>query len=88
MENQTIDNCQLLGTAFGRSADEARIHLENNCPWIKNCGYDINKVISKQLLSEENKRDINMLSRYLEDIVLHYQQEAGVDNQMYKIWYD
>lgn len=48
-----IENCQVLGRAFGKNAKEARCNLLKENPWIEEAGFDTTDLIVKQLLTEE-----------------------------------
>ena len=75
IEGKDVENCQVLGQAFGNNVQDAKTQLEKRCPWIKDCGFDIEEAISKQVLTEENKKDINMVLEYLmEEEFKHYQE--------------
>ncbi len=85
-EDKAAENCQVLGRAFGKNKKEARTQLEKKSPWIKDLGFDINKAICKQVLSEGNKRDIEMLLEYLmEEEYNHYQESEEQENHIYKV---
>lgn len=58
-------NCQLLGRAFGKNKEEARCNLFKENPWIEEAGFDTAYFIIKQLLTEEQKADINAVVDYL-----------------------
>ena len=86
IEGKDVENCQVLGQAFGNNVQDAKTQLEKRCPWIKDCGFDIEEAISKQVLTEENKKDINMVLEYLmEEEFKHYQEAAEPENHIYKV---
>lgn len=86
IEGKDVENCQVLGCAFGNSVQDAKTQLEKKCPWIKDCGFDIEKTISKQILTEENKKDINMVLEYLmEDEFKSYQESEEAENHIYEV---
>ncbi len=85
-EDKEVENCQVLGRAFGKNEKEAKTQLEEKSTWIKDCGFDINEAICKQILTEENKRDINMVLEYLmEEEFRHYQESEEPENHIYKV---
>lgn len=86
IQDKEVENCQVLGRALGKNVREARTELGKKSPWIKDCGFDMKKAISKQLLTEDNKRDINAVLEYLmEDEFLHYQESEEPENHIYKV---
>jgi len=64
-EDKEVENCQLLGSAFGENVEDAKRRLLEECPWIEACGFNTQMILSKQLLSEENKGDIALMLEYL-----------------------
>lgn len=48
-QGNRIENCQLIGVACGDDAKEAQGNLLTENPWIKECGYSIEKIICKEL---------------------------------------
>lgn len=48
-ENVEINNCQVLGRAFGHNANEALKNLQKENPWILEAGFNEHKFIVKQL---------------------------------------
>lgn len=50
-----VENCQVLGRAFGRNEDEARCNLLKENLWIEKAGFGTASLIVKQLLTEEQK---------------------------------
>lgn len=85
-EDKDVENCQVLGRALGKNEKEAKTQLEEKSPWIKDCGFDINEAICKQVLTENNKRDINMVLKYLmEEEFRHYEESGEPENHIYKV---
>lgn len=64
-EDKEVENCQLLGCVQGNNIDEARMNLEQRCPWIEECGFNIYEAFIQQLLTEESKQDIRTVIQYL-----------------------
>ena len=50
-ESVEVENCQVLGFAFGHDADEAQDNLLKENPWIIEAGFDKSEFIIKQLAS-------------------------------------
>ena len=81
-----IENCQVLGRAFGKNAKEARCNLLKENPWIEEAGFDTTDLIVKQLLTEEQKADIKAVVDYLwKDEHKHFQEEHYPKNHIYRI---
>lgn len=49
-----IENCQLIGKAFGNTPAEALNNLLNENPWIIENGYNPNNLIINKLDSQKN----------------------------------
>jgi len=58
LEDKTVENCQVLGRATGKNAEDAKENLLKNNSWIVECGFDIEEAFSEQILSEEQKNSI------------------------------
>lgn len=75
MEGRDVDNCQILGRANGRTLEEAKNSLLKENPWIEECGFDSNSIIAEQILTKEQRKDIQTLVEYLyEDEEKHYEE--------------
>lgn len=86
IERKDVENCQVLGRAFGKNVQDAKMQLEKKCPWIKECGFDIEKAISKQVLTDENKRDINIVLKYLmKDEYTSYLESEEAEDHIYRV---
>lgn len=48
-ENVEVENCQLLGCAFGKNAAEAQDNLIKENPWITEAGFHESEFIVRQL---------------------------------------
>lgn len=84
IEGKEVDNCQLLGRAHGKNVKDARNNLEKECKWIKESGFNIEEAISKQLLTDENKKDIQEVIEYLwKDEQRHFQESGEPKNHIY-----
>ncbi len=70
-----IENCQVIGSAFGENKEEAKTNLLRENPWIEKVGFDTKRFIVRQLLTEEQKSDIKAVVDYLwEDEHKHFQE--------------
>ena len=65
IESKEVDNCQLLGRAYGQTSEEAKSNLLKDNPWIEDSGFDSDCVIVEQVLTEEQRKDIQTLVEYL-----------------------
>lgn len=64
IEGKEVDNCQLLGRAYGQTPEEAKSNLLKDNPWIEDSGFDSDCVIVEQVLTEEQRKDIQTLVEY------------------------
>lgn len=48
-KNVEVENCQMLGEAYGNNPDEAKDNLLKNNPWVSEAGFDQAKFIVRQL---------------------------------------
>ena len=81
-----VENCQVLGRAFGKNIKEARCNLIKENPWIEEVGFDMEDLLVMQLLTEEQKADIKAVVDYLwEDEHKHFQEEYYPKNHIYRI---
>jgi hypothetical protein len=53
LEGMDVENCQVLGLAFGNSIEEAKVSLLVDNPWIIKCGFDTGKIIHRQLVADD-----------------------------------
>lgn len=51
---EDIQNCQILGSAFGKNKHQALKNLLIDSPWIKDMGFDPYKAIGKELTTTSN----------------------------------
>lgn len=65
IEGKEVDNCQLLGRAYGQTPEEAKSNLLKDNPWIEETGFDSDCFIVEQILTEEQRKDIQDLVEYL-----------------------
>lgn len=65
IEGKEVDNCQLLGRASGNTLEEAKSNLLKENPWIEECGFDSNSIKAEQILTEEQRKGIKTLKKYL-----------------------
>ena len=60
-----VENCQILGRAKGETSQEARQNLLRECPWLEEYGYNVNVADCRQILTDENRKDIKKIVQYL-----------------------
>lgn len=80
-DDKEVENCQLLGSAYGINVLDARNNLGENCPWIKDCGFNIEETISKQIFTDEIKQDIRAVINYLMDNEFKHYQELDLEKE-------
>ncbi len=81
-----VENSQVLGRAFGKNKEDAKLNFLKENPWIKDAGFDISHIIVKQLLTEEQKIDIKAVVDYLwEDEHKHFQEWHYPKKHIYRI---
>lgn len=49
-EGYLVENCQVLGIANGSTPETAKKNLLQECSWIEECGFDIEKIICRRIL--------------------------------------
>ncbi len=54
-EDVEVENCQVLGLAFGNNPEEAKENLMRDNPWIEEAGFKESEFIIKQLLTNETR---------------------------------
>ena len=80
LEGYDVDNYQMLGRAFGNSADDAKSNLLRDNPWIEESGFDVDEIICKQLVTNEMKQDIQKVLQYiLSDECGHFQENGELN---------
>jgi len=53
-DGENIENCQLLGRAYGKDKHQALENLIKENPWIEKRGFEPNKAICKELATNSN----------------------------------
>ena len=67
--NIEVENCQLLGRVRASCADEARIILLEENPWIEEAGFSIGDFIQVQIATEEQLSSIQEIIEYLQHMI-------------------
>ncbi len=57
-QGNNVENCQLLGIAFGNNEQEAKENLLKENSWITKQGFDINKAICRDLSPCKNANKV------------------------------
>ena len=74
------ENIQLLGFEYGKNKYDAKKTLVKTRNWIEELDFDVEEIEAKQLLTEENKKDIKAIVEYLwQDEKRHFEKGIGVD---------
>lgn len=50
-QDKDVDNCQVLGRAFGDNEIIAKKNLLKDNPWIEDYGYNLNKIVALQIVN-------------------------------------
>lgn len=82
-EDKEVENCQVLGRGCGTNEIEARENLIKQCPWILECGFDINETIGKQLVTDDLSASIEQNSKKI-DFLESLLNKRQIDE--YKKW--
>ena len=83
-EEVEVENCQMLGEAYGDNPDEAKDNLLKENPWIAEAGFNRSKFIARQLLTNEQRIAIKEVLDYLwEDEKRHYEKCGEPDNHIF-----
>ena len=56
-----VENCQVLGRAFGKDEKEAQTNLLEENPWILKAGFSPSKFIIKQLTSKKKTYQVEIV---------------------------
>ena len=67
-DGEDIENCQLLGRAYGIDKHDALSNLLNENPWIKERGFEPYEAICKELASSANiETKLSFLTNLLDE---------------------
>ena len=67
-DGEDIENCQLLGRAYGKDKHDALSNLLNENPWIKERGFEPSEAISQELASTANaEAKLSFLTNLLDE---------------------
>lgn len=81
-----VENCQVLGRAKGSNADEALKNLMDENRWIPEAGFNPAEFFIKQILTAEQRADINAVIEYLwADEERHYEESEDKGNHIFNV---
>ena len=67
-DGNDIENCQLLGRAYGKDKHDALSNLLKEKPWIKERGFEPCEIICKELVSTSNaEAKLSFLTNLLDE---------------------
>ena len=67
-DGNDIENCQLLGRAYGKDKHDALSNLLKEKPWIKESGFEPCEIICKELVSTSNaEAKLSFLTNLLDE---------------------
>ena len=67
-DGDDIENCQLLGRAYGKDKHDALSNLLKENPWIKERGFEPCEIICKELVSTSNaEAKLSFLTNLLDE---------------------
>lgn len=76
-QDKDIDNCQILGFIEAKNSYEAKDLLLENNPWIIEAGFSMSRIMVKQVLMNEQIKDIQAIVDYNWDDEKKHYQECG-----------
>ena len=67
-DGEEVENCQLIGSAFGNDENEAKNNLLKENPWLKEHSFDKEMVIGRELAPCRNAdKQLSFLIELLDD---------------------
>ncbi|MDE5549842.1 MAG: hypothetical protein K2I99_00580 [Bacteroidaceae bacterium] len=85
-ESCEIENCQLLGRACGRNKSEAQKNLLEENPWIIEVGFDSGEFFVEQVLTKEQRANIQLLIDYLwQDEERRYEESEDKSSHIFNV---
>lgn len=84
--NIEVENCQVLGMMRGGNESEALDNLLNENPWITEAGFNSAEFFVRQILTNEQRNDINVLVDYLRtDEERHFEKSEDKENHIFNV---
>ena len=81
-----VENCQVLGTVRGSNESEAQKNLLNENPWITEAKFAPAEFLFRQILTNEQRNDINLLVDYLlADEERHIEESEDKENHIFNV---
>ena len=65
LDNVKVENCQVLGRAYGENVQEAKANLLIENPWIENAKFNLDEIKYEIILSDSIKQDILEILQYM-----------------------
>lgn len=63
-QNEEVENCQVLGIVEAKNVSKAKDLLLQKNPWITKSDFTMDKIMVKQVLTIEQKKDIQTIVEY------------------------
>jgi len=63
-KNEEVENCQVLGIVEAKNVSKAKDLLLQKNPWITKSDFTMDKIMVKQVLTIEQKKDIQTIVEY------------------------
>ena len=79
-ETIAIDNCQVIGRANGANENEALSNLISENTWIIEAGFDTSKIIAKQLITDELRKNFSVLMNWISSNIKQSCKNKRVDD--------
>ena len=84
-EHIDVENCQLLGRIQAENKEQAKSLLKKENPWIEEIGFEIENAFVQQVLSKENKQDLEVLLDYLwKDEEKHFEESNYSQSHIFR----
>lgn len=81
LTGKECENLQILGFEEGDDTISAKKNLISSNPWIQELDFDSEMILTQQILSDENKKDIrNVIDYILPDEKKHLEESRAPDN--------
>lgn len=75
-----IENCQVIGRANGANEKEALSNLVSDNTWIMEAGFDTSKIIAKQLITDELRKNFSFLMNWISSNLNQSCKDKRVDD--------
>lgn len=86
IEGMSVENSQVLGRVKADNIQEARTTLLKENSWIEEYGFDIKNANVEQILTENQKKDIALLTDYfLDEGKRNYEKSGMTDDHIFNV---